>query len=457
MPDPKTNFAFHFYRYIQPIWYFSRQPETTVPYWVDYKKLNTEEQALINLDHQYSTEEAMLRDASYQAWYKGIMHIDSSFGLTLPFTRLPVEDEYRFIKKYFNPIWSFYILIVRIFSFRNPFVEMYSFGKSWKVRRTNIFNNPKPQPGYESFQSALMAQAPLVSVIIPTLNRQVYLKDVLADLAAQEYKNFEVIIVDQNEKLDDAFYSNWPFALHAIHQKEKALWLARNTAVRMAKGDYLLLFDDDSRVAPGWIGHHIKCIDYFQCQLSAGVSISVVGASVPQSYSYFRWADQLDTGNVMIKKEVFKKIGLFDRQFERQRMGDGEFGLRAFLAGFQSVSNPHADRLHLKVETGGLRQMGSWDGFRPTNWFAPRPIPSVLYYGRKYFGNRLAFLDLMIKVPPSLLPFKFKGKPVMTVMSMILGIFTFPMLIFQVSKSWSIASKMLKEGAKVSRLNADKI
>ena len=89
-------------------------------------------------------------------------------------------------------------------------------------------------------------------------------------------------------------------------------------------------------------------------------------------------SDQLDTGNVLLKRGVFKKIGLFDRQYEKQRMGDGEYGLRAYLEGFLNISNPYAQRLHLKVGTGGLRQMGSWDGFRPKNWFGPRPVPSVL-------------------------------------------------------------------------------
>jgi|APTNR8051073442_1049403.scaffolds.fasta_scaffold00177_32 hypothetical protein len=446
------DYLFYFYRYVQPIWYFNLRPATTLPYWVDYRKISAEDQSLLSIDHEYSSEEAVLRDAAYQAWQKGIMYTDPSVSLTQPFARLGIQDEYRFIKKYFHPVWLVYVLAVRILSFRNPFIEIYSFLRSLTVARVNPHENPKTQPGYLSFQSGLQKESPLVSVIIPTLNRQVYLQDVLADLSSQQYKNFEVIIVDQNEKLDHAFYADWPFTLHAIHQSEKALWLARNTAIRMAKGEYILLFDDDSRVEPDWIEQHLGCLDYFNCQLSAGVSISVVGSRVPQNYSFFRWADQLDTGNVMIRKEVLKKIGLFDRQFERQRMGDGEFGLRSFLAGYRSVSNPNAQRLHLKVETGGLRQMGSWDGFRPTNWFAPRPIPSVLYLVRNYFGNRSAILDLMIKVPPSVLPFRYKRKPVLLLLGGIVSMVVMPIVIFQVVKSWRMASGMIHQGQKIESL-----
>ena len=87
------------------------------------------------------------------------------------------------------------------------------------------------------------------------------------------------------------------------------------------------------------------------------------GGKVPAQYAYFCISSQVDTGNVLLPKQIFRDIGLFDRQFEKQRMGDGEFGLRAYLAGYKNVSNPFAKRLHLKVSSGGLRQMGSWDGF----------------------------------------------------------------------------------------------
>ena len=438
---------------MQPIWYLNLQSKGSIPYWIDYRKLPVDEQVIINVDQSYVSEDAMLRDAGYQAWQKGIICTDRTKELTQPFSRLPIQDEYRFIRRYFNRLWSWYVLVIRLLTLRNPFVEVYSFFMTRNVKRVDIFKQIKKRNDYESFSSALVKEAPKVSIVIPTLNRQVYLQDVLDDLALQHYKNFEVIIVDQNETLDTAFYSGWPFTLHAIHQTEKALWLARNTAVQISEGEYVLLFDDDSRVAPDWIEQHLKCLDYFNCQLSAGVSISVVGAKVPVSYSHFRWADQLDTGNVMLKKEVFRKIGLFDRQFEKQRLGDGEFGLRSYLFGFESVSNPLAKRLHLKVSTGGLRQMGSWDGLRPTKFFAPRPIPSVNYLTRKYFGNKITFFTLLLSLPLSIVPYRYKNRPELFLISTLAIFFISPLLVFPVMKSWRISSRMLAEGSKIEKLN----
>ena len=64
-----------------------------------------------------------------------------------------------------------------------------------------------------------------------------YLRDVLLDLEKQTYTHFEVIIIDQSEPYDSKFYNNFSLDINLIRQEEKALWLARNTAVKASKGD----------------------------------------------------------------------------------------------------------------------------------------------------------------------------------------------------------------------------
>lgn len=452
MKNLNSDFIFCLLRYVQPIWYFNLKPQSTIPYWVDYRKLSKEEQALITFDNNYKWEEASLRDAAYQAWQKGIISFNRSQKLNFV-GALPIQDEYRFVKKYFSPVWIVYVLFIRLITLNNPFRELYAFIKTSKIRRFNLYRSVNRWEAYSAYRSALKESSPLVSVVIPTLNRYPYLRDVLKDLEEQDYNNIEVIVVDQTESFQQNFYDGWKLDLTVVHQQEKALWKARNSAIKVAKGEIILLYDDDSRVEPNWISEHLKCMDFFKADFSAGVSLSVVGAKIPTSYSFLRWADQFDTGNVMIRKDVFKKIGLFDCQFEKQRMGDGEFGLRAYLSGFIGISNPYAKRVHLKAESGGLRQMGSWDGFRPTRVMAPRPVPSVLYLTRRYFGRKASVLDLVIKVPPSIFPLKYKRKPLLLLFASFLAVFISPLLFYQVLKSWNIATDMIRKGPLIISLN----
>ena len=448
---------FHFTKYIKPTWYFNLKPTMgNTPYWLEYDQLDENEKGVIEYDRSFDSQGASLLDAAFQAWNRGIMSHKPERALTHDkLTDHPsLADNYRFVRKYFNPAWTFYILLLRLISFHNPFKELQAFFKGAKTGKTNLFSPFHQHKGYTEYEAEILHQKPSVSIILPTLNRYKYLRDALLDLGNQTIPPCEIIVIDQTDNPDKSFYEQFPqLPLKLIFQDQKGQWLARNRAIQQSVGDYILMFDDDSRVDPDWTAEHLKGLEYFKADISAGVSLSTVGAAIPENYSYFRWADQFDSGNALIKRNVFEKVGLFDRQYDGQRMGDGEFGLRAYLSGFLSISNPYAKRIHLKVPSGGLRQMGSWDGFRPKKLLAPRPIPSVLFLFRKYFGRKLAIYSLLNSVPPSIMPYKFKRNKLMMLLGAVISIFVFPLVLFQVNKSWKLSSKMIFEGDKIEWLS----
>jgi glycosyltransferase involved in cell wall biosynthesis len=358
-----------------------------------------------------------------------------------------------FIRRYFSLAQLVYVFLIRLFSFKNPIIELKGFFYAViKGRRIKI--ELRKYLEWESFDSHLVSTKPLVSIVIPTLNRYDYLKDVLGDLEKQDYQNFEVIIVDQSEPINSYFYEGWNLNIQLVKQEEKALWLARNTAISLAKGQFIALTEDDVRMRTDWISNHLKCLDYFKCDISAGVFHSDnLYLALKRSEPYFKLSHQFPTGNAMVPKIVFEKVGLFDRQFEGQRMGDGEFGLRCLLNGFKIISNPMSYIVDIKAPVGGLRQMGSWDALRPKSLFAPRPVPSVLYFIRKYFGNKESIYYLIKNVPLSYMPYKFKKKKIIRFFySLIFPVFL-PVAIFAVMKSWSLASNKMKTGNLIAQLN----
>ncbi len=440
---------FTFLRYLQPTHYFQlyRKDGTTI-----FPVINElPEEILIQIpeDKNYESSAAAEYDRSWQAIQRGYIGPARTYT---SFKKIPPVDEYIFLKKYFNKVWVFYVLLIRLLTIKNPIKEIRSWRNSHLIKRSGYLKNPLLHPGWYQYESSILKRKPLISVIIPTLNRYKYLKDVLQDLEKQDYNMFEVIIVDQSDSFQEDFYAQFKLDIVLIHQTEKALWHARNRAVEASKGDYVLLFDDDSRVKPDWISNHIKCVDYFGAQISSGVSYSKVGGIVPENYSFFRISDQIDTGNVLMEKNIFRSIGLFDRQFEKQRMGDAEFGLRCFLDGFKNISNPNAPRDHLKVSEGGLREMGSWDAFRPKSIFSPRPIPSVLYFYRKYFGIKRSVFSLLKTVPPSIIPYRYKKNRKLMVLGGLISVFLLPVILMQVIFSWRKAGKKLKQGALINEL-----
>lgn len=439
---------FSFLKYLQPTQYFQcyNRYGTSV-----FPKIEDLPEAVISqlkLDLDFPSDLAKDYDMSWQAVVRGYVGDVSTYER---FDAVSVKDNYHFIRKYFHPVWVHYVLILRLLSFKNPFREILGWYGTKTVARAEISPIRIYEDRYARFESSLLSQEPKVSVVIPTLNRYAYLKDVLEDLEQQDYTNFEVLVVDQSDNYDSAFYKAYDLDIHLIRQTEKALWLARNTAITHAQGEFIALSEDDVRVAPDWIRSHLKCLDFFKAEVSAGVFYPE-GEQMPQSRSFFAVASQFATGNAMLYKSVFKQVGLFDRQFEKQRMGDGEFGMRVYLEGLKSVSNPNASCIDVKAVTGGLREMGSWDAFRPSQFFAPRPLPSVLYYFRTYFGNAAARLALLRTVPLSLIPYQFKRNKPLLLLGLLISILILPIVGYQVWKSWRLSSKKLKEGALIEPL-----
>ncbi|HXL56437.1 MAG TPA: glycosyltransferase family A protein [Chitinophagaceae bacterium] len=434
---------FSFIRYTQPSWQFNLTPGTNGMFascYITEQKCPKE-----YIDERYQTKTAQIADAGYHLWNQGVLlestreevdQLHQSKDITL-------VDEYIFIRKYWGKFWATFAFILRIFTFKNPFIEIKAYHATRKIKRINVYESALEYRDFETFESPLIASKPLVAVIIPTLNRYNYLKDVLHDLEKQSYRNFEVIVVDQSDDFQNDFYEAFNLQLKIIHQKEKLLWTARNNAVKATDAEYLLFFDDDSSVEPSWIEGHLKCLDFFNAHISAGVSLAVTGQKISPNYNFFRWADQFDSGNAMIKRTVMKQIGMFDEQFNGQRMGDGEFGFRAYVNGLRSISNPKAFRIHFKVSTGGLREMGSWDGFRPKKWFAPKPIPSVIYLYRKYLPASLYKNAILLGIMLSNVSYKNKRSSKMLFLSVLLTIVKSPLLLIQYNQSNKIAQRML--------------
>lgn len=433
---------FNSLKYLRPIWYFNLRSKKDWGYFPTAEQIKH----LFKPDNQYLSEEGKERDLAFTAFQSGYINKNYTIGLDIwEKVKIPVIDEYRFLRKNYHSVWVVYVLLLRLITFHNPFKEITGFIKTLSVKRVNYSKIVFKFEEYNTFKSELIESKPFLSLVIPTLNRYTYLKDVLKDLEVQDYQEFEVIIVDQTDPFQEEFYHGWNLNLKYWYQPEKALWKARNDAIKSAKGDYILLYDDDSRVDSNWIMEHLKVLDFFQADISSGVSLSTIGAEIPEHYSYFRWGDQLDTGNVLLKKSIFEEIGYFDLKFEKQRMGDGEFGLRAYLNGYKNISNPKAKRIHLKVSEGGLRQMGSWDGWRPKKIFGPRPVPSVLYLSRKYFGNEMSLYFILANVLPSYISYKYKKNKLLKLTAILFFPIFLPIIVFQVLKSWKLASQKLND------------
>jgi glycosyltransferase involved in cell wall biosynthesis len=150
---------------------------------------------------------------------------------------------------------------------------------------------------------------PLVSVIIPTFRRAPFLKYALEALRKQTYRHFEVVVAvkpggDETEKLLTT-YRNW-LPIKILFQREGYVSNAYNIALREAKGDIIVIMDDDSVPNEDWLQQYVAL--YKDNDELGGVSGAAISADfdekgkltpVPeathlirrwQEYYYSRWS-----------------------------------------------------------------------------------------------------------------------------------------------------------------------
>lgn len=92
-----------------------------------------------------------------------------------------------------------------------------------------------------------------ISIIIPIYNVEKYLKRCIDSIVNQTYKNIEIILVNDGSpdncgKICDAYAKN-DSRIKVIHKENGGLSSARNAALDIASGDYIMFVDSDDWIS----------------------------------------------------------------------------------------------------------------------------------------------------------------------------------------------------------------
>jgi glycosyltransferase involved in cell wall biosynthesis len=94
-----------------------------------------------------------------------------------------------------------------------------------------------------------------ISIIIPVYNTSKYLKQCIESVLSQEYKDYEIILVDDGSTDSSGdicdFYSSAYGFIMTIHKENGGLSDARNIGLKHAKGDFVLFIDSDDYISQG--------------------------------------------------------------------------------------------------------------------------------------------------------------------------------------------------------------
>lgn len=214
---------------------------------------------------------------------------------------------------------------------------------------------------------------PLVSVCIVTRNRPKLLPQALASIEAQDYPNIEVVLVDDGSTLKGALAlldqleprflaKGW----RLLRQERTFHAAARNRAVREARGDWVMLFDDDCVSEP----HQVRTMLKFATSIGADIVTSprhvFVGDHTPTTgdRTGYIWAplgavptaglfeNCLGDTNLLIRRETFLKLGGLRTDFGVPA-ADREFLIRATSSSLRMEVIPQV-LYHYRVTEGSV-------------------------------------------------------------------------------------------------------
>lgn len=244
----------------------------------------------------------------------------------------------------------------------------------------------RPRPGLASAISPLhiaAADAPRVSVIIPTCGHPLHAFTCLAALAPESGRvPLEVIVMDDGAAI--AAHASLPQVTGVRFERNAAnLGFVRNCnrGAGLARGEFLLFLNDDAIIAPGALQAMLRVFDADARAGAVGAKLvypdgrlQEAGAIVWRDatawnygrgddparpeYNYLREADYCSAACLMLRRSVFRDLGGFDELFAPAYCEDADLCFKVREAGLRVYYQPDAEAVHFEGVSHGTDVRG---------------------------------------------------------------------------------------------------
>lgn len=225
--------------------------------------------------------------------------------------------------------------------------------------------------------------SPLISIIIPNKDQVESLDKCLRSIEKSSYKNYEIIIVENNSTEDEtfAYYKKIESdKIRIVYWSDEFNYSAiNNFGVKHARGDYLLLLNNDVEViTTDWLEEltancQRKDVGIVGARLyypddtiqHAGIVIGIGGVAgalfvgMPRMFTgYLHKASiQQDLSAVtaacmMVKRSVYEELGGLEEEL-KVAFNDVDFCLRAREKGYLVVYDPNVELYHFESKSRG--------------------------------------------------------------------------------------------------------
>ena len=220
------------------------------------------------------------------------------------------------------------------------------------------------------------------SVIIPNLNGAGWLRDSIESIWNQTERDFELIVIDNgstDESLDIAkSYEGRPNYTLICNDRNTGFSHAVNQGIAIARGEYVVLFNNDAFAEPQWLAELIRTAEqdpkifavsslmlrYYEPELAddAGDYVTLLGFACKRGdglraarYTKPCRVFSACGGAALYRKSILEEIGVFDELFFAY-YEDVDLSWRANNFGYKNCYCPTARCRHIcGASTGAVR------------------------------------------------------------------------------------------------------
>ncbi len=221
-------------------------------------------------------------------------------------------------------------------------------------------------------------QTPRISIVIPVFNGLELTLECLDSLHRHRSRwPYEVLIVDDGSSdLTPRCLSALPGARYLRSDQNRGFVATCNHGAQHARGEFLVFLNNDTVVRDGWLdslyetflqwpdaglvgsklvlptGRLQECGSLLYRDGSAA-NYGRDGDPDDPRYCFVRATDYVSGAAIMIRRDLFFRLGAFDERYAPAYYEDTDLAMRVREAGWQVLVNPHAVVLHREGGTAG--------------------------------------------------------------------------------------------------------
>ena len=162
----------------------------------------------------------------------------------------------------------------------------------------------------------------MVSIVITTYNRRAFLKEAVLSVINQDYKNKEVIVVDDGS-FDGSSEEVRHLPLRYVWKQNRGISSARNMGIRVSKGEFIAFLDVDDLWKKGKLTQQLSIMADNDADISYTDEIWIRnGERLNQKNRHKKYTGFIferclplciiSPSSVVISRKLFDEVGLFD-------------------------------------------------------------------------------------------------------------------------------------------------